>query len=183
MDFIVDNIRYGLTIHNKEVAVVDFLSNITDINIPSTVTYEGVKYRVTSIGDFVFAYCDSLTSITIGNYITSIGARSFLGCTCLTSVIIGDSVTSIEWYAFNGCTALTSVTIPNSVISIRKEVFCGTPFENIFDKLTLDEFKAFLNETDKFKYVSDGKLNLEDILFLLDKDEYCGYINSIDYGI
>lgn len=37
------------------------------IKIPSTVTYDGKTYSVTSIGDCAFWGCVGLTSVTIGN--------------------------------------------------------------------------------------------------------------------
>ena len=80
---------------------------------------------VTSIGDYAFAYCDSLTSVTIPDSVTSIGSSAFSDCTSLTltSVTIPDSVTSIGREAFSDCTSLTSVTIPDSVTSIGDSAF------------------------------------------------------------
>ena len=86
--------------------------------IPTSVTYGGTTYSVTSIGDYAFRYCSGLTSVTIGNSVTSIGEEAFIDCDGLTSVTIGSSVTSIGSYAFTDCYGLTSVTIPNSVTSI-----------------------------------------------------------------
>ena len=63
----------------------------TFVVIPET--YEGLP--VTSIGDYAFAYCDSLTSVTIPDSVTSIGNRAFYDCSGLTSVTIPDGVTSI----------------------------------------------------------------------------------------
>ena len=78
---------------------------------------------MTSIGDWAFKDCTSLTSVTIANGVTSIGNWAFGGCTSLTSVTIPDSVTSIGSYAFSGCKSLTSVTIPDSVTSIGEGAF------------------------------------------------------------
>ena len=94
-----------------------------EVIIPSTVTYNGTTYSVTSIGVYAFAYCSSLTSITIPNSVTSIGDRAFENCSSLTSVTIGNSVTSIGDHAFYDCSSLTSVTIPNSVTSIGDYAF------------------------------------------------------------
>ncbi len=87
---------------------------VTDLVIPD---------GVTSIDDFAFSGCSSLTSITIPDSVTSIGDRAFFRCSSLTSVTIPDSVTSIGVYAFYGCDSLTSVTIPDSVTNIGDYAF------------------------------------------------------------
>ena len=79
----------------------------TEIIIPSS--YNGKA--VTSIGDYAFDYCDSLTSIEIPDSVTSIGKEAFFYCSSLTSIEIPDSVTSIADYAFDYCDSLTSVYI------------------------------------------------------------------------
>ncbi len=78
---------------------------------------------VTSIGDWVFSHCSSLTSITIPDSVTSIGEWAFAGCSNLTSVTIPDSVTSIDSSAFYQCSSLTSITIGDSVTSIGGGAF------------------------------------------------------------
>ncbi len=96
-----------------------------DVVIPSSVSNNGTTYSVTSIGDYAFYYCSSLTSVTIPNSVTSIGYGAFWDCSSLTSVTIPESVTSIGDWAFWGCSSLTSVTIPNSVTSIGEGAFSG----------------------------------------------------------
>ena len=80
---------------------------------------------VTSIGEYAFFYCESLTSVTIPDSVTSIGKYAFFCCTSLTSVTIPDSVTSIGEYAFYYCKSLTSMTIPDSVTSISSSTFAS----------------------------------------------------------
>ena len=89
-----------------------------DIVIPSSVNYNDTTYSVTSIGEGAFYYCDSLTSIEIGNSVTSIGASAFSQCDSLISIEIPNSVTSIGDEAFDHCDSLISIEIPNSVTSI-----------------------------------------------------------------
>jgi|GEM_PF-2449110 len=80
---------------------------------------------VTTIGNYAFCDCTSLTSVTIGNSVTTIGERAFEDCYSLTSVTIPDSVKTIGGVAFYGCYSLTSVTIGNSVTTINDGAFCG----------------------------------------------------------
>ena len=98
---------------------------LTTATIPETVTYNGTTYSVTSIGDYTFDNCFSLTSVTIPNSVTNIGMSAFYGCSALTSITIPNFVTSIGNNAFSGCSALTSITIPNSVTSIGNNAFSG----------------------------------------------------------
>ncbi|MCQ2261315.1 MAG: leucine-rich repeat domain-containing protein, partial [Bacteroidales bacterium] len=93
------------------------------LTIPSTVTYGGTAYSVTSIGSYAFNNCSGLTSVTIPNSVTAIGDDAFESCSGLTSVTIPNSVTSIGDLAFGYCSGLTSVTIPNSVTSIGSYAF------------------------------------------------------------
>ncbi len=88
-------------------------------NIKTVVIEDGV----TSIGDFAFHNCLSLTSITIPDSVINIGDYAFYNCTFLTSITIPDSVTNIGEYAFDRCSSLTSIIIPDSVTSIGKSAF------------------------------------------------------------
>ena len=100
---------------------------------------------VTSIGDYAFYHCTTLTGITIPDSVTSIGSSAFSGCTGLTSITIPDSVTSIG-SAFSGCTGLTSITIPDSVTSIGDDAFwncTGLTSVTIPDSVTSIDDSAF----------------------------------------
>ena len=87
-----------------------------------------IKPGVTSIGDYAFQDCMSLTSVTIPDSVTSIGDYAFKGCTSLTSATIPDSVTSIQGCAFLNCTSLRNITIPDSVTLIGGSAFNRTPW-------------------------------------------------------
>ena len=95
------------------------------INIPATVTYNSVNYRVTAIGEHTFQGCQALASVSMGNNITTIEPCAFYVCKGLTSVTFSNSITSIGLQAFYGCAGLSSVSIPNSVIIIGEGAFEG----------------------------------------------------------
>ncbi len=89
----------------------------------SSLTSVTIPDSVTNIGEWAFSGCSSLTSVTIPDSVTSIGDSAFYNCSSLTSVTIPDGVTSIGYGAFSGCSSLTSVTIPDSVTSIGESAF------------------------------------------------------------
>ena len=122
-DFQSGDLYYYITSYTTVQVTGGDYSTLATATIPSTVTYNGTTYSVTSIGDDAFENCYSLTSITIPNSVTSIGGMAFYNCSALTSVTLGTSVTSIGGGAFNGCSSLTSITLPNSVTSIGDGAF------------------------------------------------------------
>ena len=100
-------------------AIIETATNTLIAGCQNTI----ILNSVTSIGDYAFGWCSSLTSITIPNSVTSIGNYAFYNCDALTSITIPNSVTSIGGFAFGYCSSLTSVTIPNSVTSIGSSAF------------------------------------------------------------
>ena len=91
--------------------------------IPESVIYNGVEYRVPSIGNNAFYNCTGLTSIEIPNSVTSIGNNAFSHCSKLVSVVIPNSVTTLGEYAFCGCNGLTSVVISSGITRLERSVF------------------------------------------------------------
>ena len=127
---------------------------ITDIVIPTQVTYEGQIYTVTEIGDNAFDYSE-ITSVTIPEGITKIGGSSFSGCTSLAQVTIPASVEILDDHAFYGCSALkdlilkegeksacigcytfsetglTELSIPSNYTSIGIYAFCDSSLTKV----------------------------------------------------
>ena len=105
IEFTVDGVRYSVNDGNKTVTVAGYPSDSKptgDLTIPESVTYGGISYPVTSIGEEAFSDCSGLASVTIGNSVSSIGRWAFRGCIRLASVTIPNSVTEIGGWAFYG---------------------------------------------------------------------------------
>ena len=88
--------------------------NIESYVIPSSVT---------SIGDWAFSGCSSLSKIVIPSSVTSIGDSAFLGCSSLSKIVIPSCVIKIGNGAFYSCRSLSEIVIPSSVTSIGNDAF------------------------------------------------------------
>ena len=80
------------------------------INVPATVTYDGVTYTVIAIGEDAFWACKGVTAVTIPNGVELIGGGAFDECTALTSITIPASVTELQ-PCFYRCNSLTSIVV------------------------------------------------------------------------
>ena len=126
-DFEVNGIYYNVLSEDNDGGTVEvtykdgmYGGYAGDIVIPAEVSHDGGTYRVTTIGDYAFQFCSSLTSVSMPSVVT-IGEDAFYTCSSLTSVSM-PSVTTIGDYAFYYCNALTSVSMP-SVVTIGEDAF------------------------------------------------------------
>ena len=115
---LINGIYYRLNKGKLTAKVIKLGSSERDIEIPKAVEFNGVSYCVTSIGEYAFFRCDSLTSVTIPDSVTNIEDYAFDGCISLTSITIPNGVTNIGNCAFRGCYKPTTIIIPESVTSI-----------------------------------------------------------------
>lgn len=151
VEAIIDGINYRLDKDNQTAEVIKRREGIYndykgEIIIPETVVFNGVNYRVTSIGKKAFDECKSLKSIIIPNSvmtigedafrncfslkyiaftdsIKTIGKSAFCRCESLKAIIIPDSIKTISWGAFNQCKSLKAIAIPDSVTNIEDYAF------------------------------------------------------------
>ena len=122
----IDGIWYELFTKAKEAEVTstnDEIGYIGEVTIPETILFNGIEYRVSSIGIGAFSGNENLTSVIIPKSITIISVNTFYGCHKLNYISLPNSIVSIESQAFESCWALTDIEIPNSVTSIGSETF------------------------------------------------------------
>ena len=78
---------------------------------------------VEMLGDFAFADCGELNTVTLGVRLCTIGRYAFSGCSSLESVTIPNSVSTIGDYAFAFCGDLKSVALPTSLQHVSENLF------------------------------------------------------------
>ncbi|MBQ9559136.1 MAG: leucine-rich repeat domain-containing protein [Bacteroidaceae bacterium] len=137
----VDGIYYSFS---GDEATVVYLSHAAGINvdaysgdviIPESVEYEGVTYKVTSIGNGAFGGCN-LNSVVIGDNVVSVGHCAFQ-YTNLSTLIIGPNVNSIEMDSFIECKGLKSIIVKegNTIYDSRDN--CNALIETDKNKILL----------------------------------------------
>ncbi len=86
----VDGILYTVNYNNNGKAGLRYAcKNLTGkIVIPSELTFNGVVYKVTSIGSWAFYGCTEITEVVTTDTLVSIGSESFKGCTSLESLTL-----------------------------------------------------------------------------------------------
>ena len=97
------SIAYTLINGGTEYAVTG-VSNITSTSIVIPLMYNG-KY-VTAIGNYAFAGCANLISITLPWSIDSIGDYAFSGCESLEYIELYATMSYVGYHAFEGCYSL-----------------------------------------------------------------------------
>lgn len=86
--------------------------DLTELTIPSSVTYEGTVYTVVRIGIWAFAWrCSQLVSIVMPDSITCIDDRAFFQCSSLTTLYIPENVVRIGEDICYGCNSLHTIEV------------------------------------------------------------------------
>lgn len=84
---VIDGLYYILDKDNMTAGITNSDNKYSGtIHIPSTITYDGSTYKMTSIEEKAFYEFKSLTRITIPESVTKIGDYSFYGCTNLKEI-------------------------------------------------------------------------------------------------
>lgn len=146
---------------NNATIVSNTATNITALNIPSTVSANGNTYTVTTVGvggsqsllepNYVVTPSNLSVgaTLTIPNTVTKINSNAFFNCVSFSGALnIPSSVTEIGAGAFYGCGFTGSLVIPDSVTSIGYSAFSdcsGFTSLNLPDSITSISEGTFRN--------------------------------------
>lgn len=114
--------RYKVTSTSKKtVILVRAKFKKASMGTASTITINGVKYKVVGIGDGAFKGFKKLKKITINKNITSIGKQAFAGCTKLSSVVIkATGLKTIKAGAFKNTSKKMTVKFTSKKVKAKK---------------------------------------------------------------
>lgn len=114
-------------------------SSLERVSIPDSVT---------SIGEYVYSDCTSLTSVTIGKGLTTLPYETFYKCSALVNVRLNSTLKEIKQRAFAYCSSLKQITIPDNVTTLLTACFgeCRALTSVTFSKkLKTIAYQAFFN--------------------------------------
>lgn len=137
----VENANYqsvdGVLYNKTQTVLLACLVGTTSVSLPesltsienyaffncSSLTDISLPERCADIGGAAFAGCSSLTSIGLPQSVTTIGYGTFFECGSLTNVSLPENLVSISEYAFADCSSLMSISLPESCTSVGEDAF------------------------------------------------------------
>ena len=154
LPLIVDNLIYATT-DAKAAEVIGYETEPAGVlNIPATITHNGMDYSVESIAESAFNGCHFITKVTVPNNVTTIGDYAFQGCTSCVVLILGESVENIGVGAFATCNVLKEMTVLATVPPVTgaevfylvdREIPVYVPAESLEAYKAAEVWKEFTN--------------------------------------
>ena len=95
------------------------------LDIPAVVTYDGVDYTVTEIGEWAFSY-KGLYGINFPSTLEVIRSCAFFNFYGLSDLVFPDSLKEIQYQAFYACSELRNVNLGTGVMTIGESAFGET---------------------------------------------------------
>jgi hypothetical protein len=108
-----------LSTNNGGISIIGYTGTGGAVVIPSATN----GYPVTSIGYAAFFHCPSITSVVIPDSVTTLQDYAFAWCASVTNFTLGTNVATIGYETFFGCASLVNIVIPGSVTNIGDRAF------------------------------------------------------------
>lgn len=97
--------------YEKQDSYENYQTISPEVVVPETVVYEQEEYLVKGISANAFAYCESLTKVTLPESLCIIGDNAFSNCSSLAEINIPKGVDRISTYAFSWCISLKAINV------------------------------------------------------------------------
>ena len=148
-DVVIDGLKFRLLKVSHQAKLITWDNNVTTLQIPSEVEYEGEKYTVTSVNQSVFSKNSSITKIIIPKTVknTDFGSNEgfkynpFVDCISVESIEVEEgnpAICSVDGVLFNkdtttligypAASARESYTVPASVKTAGDGAFLNSKY-------------------------------------------------------
>lgn len=132
---VVDTTAHHVEIIQQPGAVVGVQPVLPtgSLDIPSSVSYKDVSYKVVAIHDKAFAKAEELTAVSIPSTVQEIGDKAFAGCSRLEGVIFPSAEPKISASAFEDCKALRLISFGSDWKAVNFALFSySQALESVF---------------------------------------------------
>lgn len=117
---------YKVRKKGSTVAFTKTKSTAKSISVPATITYGGIKYKVTEVSGSAFKNSRKITKVKLGSNITKIGVSAFQGCKKLKTITISSKkLKTVGKKAFSGIYAKAKVKVPSGKKKAYKKLLKG----------------------------------------------------------
>lgn len=155
--FVWQGLNYNVISEADKTCEVGVNIDVTgDVVIPSTATFNGTDYTVTTLGTDAFYANVGMTTISLPETLTTIRSQALSRCLDLTELVIPNSVTTIETRAAYASYA-SRLVLSSGLKTIPFEAFSGSRWEEVV--------------------IPDGVEEIADDAF-----NYCAYMERLDLG-
>lgn len=126
-DFVANGLGYAIISENEaEVTPLDDGETYSGpIDIPATVTHNGMAYRVTRIGADAFRG-SWVSRVNLPESLVEICDGGFEDCTILREIVLPEGLGRIGRRVFQGCCSLVSLNLPTPDLEISWDAFIDT---------------------------------------------------------
>lgn len=170
-----------LPITLKYIGKNAFLGNngIKELTIPKSVS---------SIESFCFFDCYGIEKISFeGGELKDINDHVFANCEGLKELVLGEGIETIDEYAFSGCDSLESITLPKSITYLSENLFEGCDRlstvkiykeDGNYDK---ESNEGIFTSSETFNYITKKGLSVK--LLVPVPDKYSDFADYFTGGI
>ncbi|MCD7778038.1 MAG: leucine-rich repeat domain-containing protein, partial [Clostridiales bacterium] len=94
---------YTYTVSDSSTVIISqYNGSSSSVTLPTSVTYDGITYKIREVGSNAFDGNTSLQTLVIPNGITSLGNAAFKNCTSLSSITINGDLVDCNSNSING---------------------------------------------------------------------------------
>ena len=125
---VLTGLRYQFLSTEKTAIVFpdESYQELTEVNIPERVEYDGTNYLVVGIANAAFYDCSSITSVTFPSTLKAIGRSAFTSCRSLQELNIPEGCEAIGRKAFAYCSGLKKIVLPATLSCLDNDAFEAT---------------------------------------------------------